>query len=282
MEPSPLFTALTAYAATCGWQYIYPVWSRRAEGLSIGINLHPNRCCNWHCIYCQVPGLQRGPSPVINSLHLQEELTDCLDWLSQHLSPPLTMQDCVQDIAFAGDGEPTTSPQFAEILLMVANLLQARQPHDRPATVRLITNGSQCQHAHVQHALKLLNEMGGEVWFKLDAGNDAEMQAINASHLPLGLHMQRLHTCCSICPTWVQTAVVSRTMGEKTVTTPSLPEYLQVLVPLKAHIQGVLLYGIARPSQQDTQGCILRTTEAMLRRYEEGLRTQGFRVRMFA
>lgn len=282
MEPTPLFNALTAFATACGWQYIYPVWSRRAEGLSIGINLHPNHCCNWHCIYCQVPGLQRGPSPVINSLHLQEELTDCLDWLSQHLSPPLTMQDSVQDIAFAGDGEPTTSPQFTEVLLMVANLLQARQPHDRPATVRLITNGSQCQHAHVQHALKLLSGMGGEVWFKLDAGNDAEMQAINDAHLPLGLHMQRLHTCYSLCPTWVQTAVVSRTLGGKMVTTPSLPEYLQVLVPLKAHIQGVLLYGIARPSQQDAQGCLLHSTEAILMRYGEVLRTQGFRVRMFA
>ncbi|OMP13611.1 Aldolase-type TIM barrel, partial [Corchorus olitorius] len=153
-----------------------------------------------------VPGLQRGPSPMIDTAQLLQELTDCLDWLSHHCAPQ-TMQACVQDIAFAGDGEPTTSPQFAEILHNLIQILQQRRPHDRPVYVRLITNGSQLQHAHVQHALKRLNEIGGEVWFKLDAGTEAEMLAINDTHLPLSLHLQRLQTCCQLCTTWVQTAV---------------------------------------------------------------------------
>lgn len=280
MEPSPLFKALTAYAATQPWQYIYPVWSRRAQGLSIGINLHPNHCCNWHCLYCQVPGLQRGPSPAIDSLQLIQELTDCLDWLSHHCTP-LTMQDCVQDIAFAGDGEPTTSPQFAQILQSVIDLLQQRRPHDRPAHVRLITNGSQLQHIHVQHALKLLAETGGEVWFKLDAGNDVEMLAINDTHLPLRLHLRRLKICCTLCTTWVQTAVVSRMVDGKLVTTPSLPGYIDALQTVKDNISGILLYGIARPSQQDSQGCLKATSPEILEEYAEELRTLGCRVRMF-
>jgi wyosine [tRNA(Phe)-imidazoG37] synthetase (radical SAM superfamily) len=70
-QPLALFNRLNQLAEQQAWQYIYPVWSRRAEGLSIGINLHPNHCCNWHCIYCQVPGLQRGPSPEIDMARLQ-------------------------------------------------------------------------------------------------------------------------------------------------------------------------------------------------------------------
>lgn len=282
MAPSALFSALTRYAADQHWQYIYPVWSRRAQGLSIGINLHPNHCCNWHCIYCQVPGLQRGPSPLITVMQLEQELTACLAWLSHTLaSDGLTMRSQVQDIAFAGDGEPTTSPQFTELMQLVIHVLQARLPDDRPATVRLITNGSQSHYGHVQHAIQQLNQFEGEVWFKLDAGHDDEMVAVNDSHLPLAIHLQRLRTCTALCRTWVQTAVLSRRIHGRVVTTPTLPSYMQALTPVRENIAGILLYGIARPSQQDHQGCILPTAEALLEQYASVLRTQGFHVRMF-
>ena len=281
MEPLALFEALKAFASTHAWRYVYPVWSRRAQGISIGINLHPNYCCNWHCLYCQVPGLQRGPSPVIDVSGLQQELTDCLHWLSQQIHPTRTLRDCVQDIAFAGDGEPTTSPQFPDILAMLAHLLLQRSADDRPAYVRLITNGSQLQHTHVQHALKLLHALGGEVWFKVDAGNDAEILAINDTRLPLSLHLQRLKVCCALCSTWVQTAVVSRKVNGEIITTPSLERYLQALLPFKQQIKGILLYGIARPSQQDRQGCLQATPAVVLEQFAETLRTQGFCVRLF-
>jgi wyosine [tRNA(Phe)-imidazoG37] synthetase (radical SAM superfamily) len=191
------------------------------------------------------------------------------------------MQECVRDIAFAGDGEPTTSPQFIEILHSLIQLLQQRPLQHRPAHVRLITNGSQLQHAHVQHALRLLNEIRGEVWFKLDAGTDAEMLAINDTHLPLSLHLQRLQTCCTLCTTWVQTAVVSRTVEGKLVTTPSLAGYQEALLTERGAISGILLYGIARPSQQDHQGCLQTTSTVMLEHYAEELRTLGVCVRVF-
>ena len=45
--------------------YIYPVVSRRSEGVSLGINLNINNACNWRCVYCQVEGLVRGkPEPI--------------------------------------------------------------------------------------------------------------------------------------------------------------------------------------------------------------------------
>jgi wyosine [tRNA(Phe)-imidazoG37] synthetase (radical SAM superfamily) len=45
---------------SAGLTYVYPVVSRRAGGVSVGINLNVNNACNWRCIYCQVPGLTRG------------------------------------------------------------------------------------------------------------------------------------------------------------------------------------------------------------------------------
>src|SRR5882757_8112593 len=35
-------------------RYVYPVLSRRSGGISIGINLNPDKACNFDCIYCQV------------------------------------------------------------------------------------------------------------------------------------------------------------------------------------------------------------------------------------
>jgi hypothetical protein len=51
---------------SAGMRYVYPVVSRRAGGVSVGINLNPNNACNWRCIYCQVPGLTRGGPPPID------------------------------------------------------------------------------------------------------------------------------------------------------------------------------------------------------------------------
>jgi hypothetical protein len=107
------------------------------------------------------------------------------------------------------------------------------------------------------------------------------MLAVNDTHLPLALHIQRLNTCCTLCATWVQTAIFSRSQQGETVTTPTLPGYMQALLPLKQKMSGILLYGIARPSQQDTQGSIQATSEKILEKYATTLRTHGFRVRMF-
>jgi wyosine [tRNA(Phe)-imidazoG37] synthetase (radical SAM superfamily) len=275
-----LFSELAAYTATRDWQYIYPVLSRRAQGISIGINLHPNHCCNWHCIYCQVPGLQRGPSPMIDIARLQAELEHCLDWISAQAVKhgPALLSPLIQDIAFAGDGEPTTSPQFNQTLNVVSQVLKQRQ---LAILVRLITNGSQLQHAHVQHAIQCLHVMAGEVWFKLDAGSDAEMRAVNDSHVPLALHMQRLHTCCRLCRTWVQTAIVSRQVDQQLVTTPSLPGYITALGAFRDKIAGILLYGIARPSQQAAAASLQPVAASVIEDYAVALRAQGFQVRAF-
>ena len=54
-EAGPDSDALQDHPRThAGNRYVYPVISRRAGGLSIGINLSADKLCNFHCIYCQV------------------------------------------------------------------------------------------------------------------------------------------------------------------------------------------------------------------------------------
>src|ERR1700751_2007719 len=35
-------------------RFVYPVLSRRSGGISVGVNLNPDKVCNFDCIYCQV------------------------------------------------------------------------------------------------------------------------------------------------------------------------------------------------------------------------------------
>ena len=64
---------------SAGLLYVYPVVSRRAGGVSVGINLNVNNACNWACVYCQVDNLSRGGPPPIDLGRLESELAGFLD-----------------------------------------------------------------------------------------------------------------------------------------------------------------------------------------------------------
>ena len=131
-----------------GLRYVYPVVSRRAGGVSIGINLNPNNACNWRCIYCQVPNLTRGRAPEIDLTLLESELNSLLEaitaghLLEQHVA---TEHRVIKDFAFSGNGEPTSCPQFAEALEVVGRVRASsenlRHPPHHPHHQRL-TRGS--------------------------------------------------------------------------------------------------------------------------------------------
>ena len=110
-----------------GLEYVYPVVSRRAEGVSVGINLNPNQACNWRCVYCQVPGLVRGKAPDIDLARLGEELRGFRGgiargfWLERNV-PEGSRR--LSDVAFSGDGEPTSSPVFAEAVALARGVLE--------------------------------------------------------------------------------------------------------------------------------------------------------------
>src|SRR5471032_2466439 len=136
-------------AALC---YVYPVVSRRAGGVSVGINLNTNNACNWRCIYCQVPDLTRGTAPPVDLTVLENELRDFLNELLHgdfmHSRVPEGARR-INDIALSGNGEPTSSAEFVQVMAIIARVrrevaLRPGSGQALPETVKtvLITNGS--------------------------------------------------------------------------------------------------------------------------------------------
>lgn len=263
MPPRKL--ALTTTVHDCdvaGLTYVYAVRSRRTGGVSIGINLSPNSACNWRCAYCQVPGLTRGKSPRIDLDRLERELLDVLGRgargeLVADTNGGAGEGATMRDVAFSGNGEPTTSPDFPGAVERVGQVL-ART--NLPLPVILITNGSMLGKESVRAAVRRLGDLGGRVWFKLDRATAAGMLEVNGTRVVPARHRERLRVASSLCPTWVQSCFFTR-RGEP----PPADEVdayvtaLGELVREGAPLRGVLLYTLARRSEQpegDTLGAL--------------------------
>ncbi len=238
-----------------GMKYIYPVVSRRAGGVSIGINLNINNACNWRCVYCQVPDLARGTPPPIELDVLEQELRSFLtyalhgDFMARYVAEG---DRHLKDIAFSGNGEPTSAKEFPEVILLVEkvlrdfNLLGASQPN--PIKVRLITNGSLMDKQAIIDSVSHLAKCNGEVWFKLDAGTKEGIARINDVNLNPQSHVQRLKKCAEVCPTFIQTCMFA--MDGEPPQEAEILAYLELVSQVKDVVQGVHLYGLARPSYQ--------------------------------
>ncbi|MGH7137503.1 MAG: radical SAM protein, partial [Pirellulales bacterium] len=59
-------------------RFIYPVVSRRSQGISIGVNLNPDKVCNFDCIYCQVNRVDESETRFVETDALLRELDDML------------------------------------------------------------------------------------------------------------------------------------------------------------------------------------------------------------
>ena len=268
---------LTIYQHTrdsAGYTYVYPVVSRRAQGVSIGINLNPNNACNWACIYCQVPGLVRGNAPAIDLGLLESELRGFLtqvtegDWLQHNV--PKDMQQ-LQDIAFSGNGEPTSAAEFPQAITLVGQILQ--EMHLTQLKIRLITNGSLMQRSTVQDAVAGMAARNGEVWFKVDRATVEGMAKVNQVNDNPNAVKRRLLACAERCPTWIQTCwfALDGVAPDET----ELAAYVDFVQQVREHIAGVHLYGLARQPMQPGAERLSPVPEAVLQACAERVRQLG-------
>ena len=233
-----------------GLQYIYPVVSRRAGGVSIGINLNINNACNWRCIYCNVPNLTRGTPPPINLSVLANEFRVFLDdvvngdFMQEHVKES---DRILKDIAFSGNGEPTSAKEFPEVVVLVQQILKEFNLLDK-IKIRLITNGSMLHRESVKNGIKQLAAHNGEVWFKLDAATAEGIARINDVNLNPNSHIEKLKQCAHLCPTFIQTCMFA--LDGRPPSESDILAYIDLVRPLKGTIEGVHLYGIARQSMQ--------------------------------
>lgn len=172
-----------------GNRFIYVTMSPRARGLSVGVNLSPDKRCNFACVYCDVDRAQPGESARIDLEVLARELGAVLALARegklrarpayQHIPAELCQ---VQEVALGGEGEPTLSPQFAEAMQILVHTRAVSPPPFFKLV--LMTNASSLDTPAVKEGLHHLT-FRDEVWVKLDAGTQSQMNIINRTNLTL-------------------------------------------------------------------------------------------------
>lgn len=268
-------------------RYVYPVVSRRAEGVSIGINLNTDNACNWRCIYCQVPNLKSGNAPSVDLLCLEAELRSFLyellygNFMQQRV--PVEMRQ-LNDIAISGNGEPTSAAEFLAVVQLLVKIKQEFSELANGLKLVLITNGSLLFRPQVQQALKLLAQYNGEVWFKLDRASETGMAEVNNTQIKLNRVREHLMFAIACCPaTWIQTCWFAIDGADPSIQDET--DYLALLSDLinrNCSPRGVLLYGLARISCQPEAVRLSASTTATLESFAIKIRQLGLEVKVSA
>lgn len=190
--------------------YVYPVVSRRSRGLSVGINLNPDKACNFDCVYCQVDRTVPSAVRKVDLEVLEAELNGLIEAAQSgmlFLRPPFDAlapgDRGIRDIAFSGDGEPTTYPRFKDAVEIAA---RARRQHGLDATkLVLITDAAYLMKPSVREALAVLDANNGEIWAKLDAGTQAYFEAVNRPNVTLEHVLANILDAARVRPVVIQT-----------------------------------------------------------------------------
>ncbi|MEW6157631.1 MAG: hypothetical protein AB1813_09375 [Verrucomicrobiota bacterium] len=170
-------------------RFVYVVLSSRARGLSVGVNMNPDKYCNFDCCYCEV---NRAIPPSDTSLDTELMAAELLQTLTLihegklpevwrcTAVPPELLQ--LRHVALSGDGEPTLCPDFAEAVQAVVHVRAlGRVPFFK---LVLITNSTGLDLPQVQYGLKFFTKQD-EIWAKLEAGTQAYMDKVNGSQVPI-------------------------------------------------------------------------------------------------
>lgn len=263
-------------------RFVYPVISRRAHGLSIGVNLNPDKVCNFECIYCQVDRTVQGQTRFVEMDRVLEELDRTLELaVSGQLYETDKFRDVPQtlrrlnDIAFSGDGEPTTYRNFDQIIAACAETKNRRAPAD--VKMVLITNASRFHRPHVQRGLEILDNNNVEIWAKLEAGTEAYFKLVNRTPISFARVLENITEAACVRPLVIQ-SLFMRIDGQPP-SDEELAAYCQRLNEITAaggRLSLVQVYTVAR---QPAELCVTAMTRAevdaiaVLVRQETGLKT---------
>jgi len=240
-------------------RFVYIVLSPRARGLSVGINLNPDRFCDFDCLYCEVDRRQPARETVLDTDVMATELQQTLQFVAsdqlrnapayRNLPPELLS---LRHVALSGDGEPTLSPQFGAAVREAVHIRALGQfPFFK---LVLITNGSGLDRPEVPEGMKLLT-LKDEIWIKLDGGTQEYLNKVNRPH---GIQLDK--TLANILLVASQRPVVIQSLfpvvnGEE----PPAEEIEQFAMRLRelkeqgAQISLVQIYSATRPIQN--AGC---------------------------
>jgi wyosine [tRNA(Phe)-imidazoG37] synthetase (radical SAM superfamily) len=245
-------------------RFVYPVLSRRSGGISVGVNLNPDKVCNFDCIYCQVDRRSQSETRFVETDALIDELRTTLEnVLSGAIYDTPKFQDVpphlrrLNDIAFSGDGEPTSYKNFDEIIERCAEMkreIESRSdrpqppaPSPQPLKLVLITNASMFHRPHVQRGLAILDENNGEIWAKLDAGTDEYYHLIERTPIPFRQILHNITAAAQVRPLVIQ-SLFMRVNGEppSAIELEAFCDRLNEITSAGGQLKLVQIYTIAR------------------------------------
>ena len=233
--------------------HVYPVLSRRARGLSIGINLNPDKVCNFDCIYCQVDRTTPPPTREVDETRLLEELRDALRlaksgalYARPEFAAVPVSERVVRDIAFAGDGEPPSYPNFAGV---VRDVIRVKWEEGFAGVrVTVLTNATLIDRPRVKEGLALLDADGGELWLKLDAGTEPYYRMIERTTIPLAKVLANILEAARARPVVIQSLFMKvRGAAPPAAEIDAYCERLGEIAAGGGRIRLVQIYTVARP-----------------------------------
>jgi len=232
---------------------VYPVYSRRSGGLSVGINLFPDKKhCSFDCPYCEV-------FPFSKSQRFSVELME--DDLRQAIASAKERNIPVRDICFSGNGESTLSAEFPEALER-ANCVRALLVPD--AELVLITNGSFLLDEKLFSLLdSAAISLDLNIWLKLDAGTNSWYKKMNRSVLPFEKIIEKTKEFAASAPVTIQTMICAvNGEGPPEEEAEAWEKLLMELVSAgnakeNCGVRKVQIYGKARPAPEDPKASAL-------------------------
>ncbi|MEZ5404681.1 MAG: radical SAM protein [Verrucomicrobiia bacterium] len=265
--------------------YVYPVISRRSRGVSIGINLNPDKICNFDCVYCEVDRNALPRTRKVDLTILEQELVAMIEIYQSHelfksepfSSAPQSWRR-LNDIAFSGDGEPTTYPNFDQAVEIAWKTL--KKFHLSDVKLVLITDAACLDRPVVKQGIQRMTQGPHEIWAKLDAGTPTYYKIVNRTAIPLERIIKNITETARQFPVWIQTLFL-RIHGEP----PSHKEvlaYINQLITIQkdgGKILGIQIYTVAR-STPETWATALTNEEldaiALRVEKESGLKVERF------
>jgi wyosine [tRNA(Phe)-imidazoG37] synthetase (radical SAM superfamily) len=241
-------------------RFVYPVLSRRSGGISVGVNLNPDKVCNFDCIYCQVDRRSQSETQFVEMDALLDELRETLEIVvSGRIYEMPKFRDVpsqlrrLNDIAFSGDGEPTTYKNFDEIIDACAAVKQEfdSQPPgpspQSPIKLVLITNASMFHRPHVRRGLAILDENNGEIWAKLEAGTEEYYHLIERTPIPFRQILDNITAAARVRPLVIQ-SLFMRVAGEPPAATEleAFCDRLNEITAAGGQLKLVQVYTVAR------------------------------------
>jgi len=232
---------------------VYPVYSRRSAGLSIGINLFPDKKnCQFDCPYCEV--FPFSSNAEFSLEQMEEDLRNAIASALEKNIP-------IKDICFSGNGEPTLSPSFADAFKLAEKVRKEACPS---AKLVVITNGAGLLQAQTFSLLKdactadaAQADSSLDIWLKLDAGTPEWYQKMNRCSLPYDKLIEKIKEFTACSTVTIQTMLCAINGEAPPDKEASAWEILVCELAEKGKIRKVQLYGKARAAPEDPLASIL-------------------------